>query len=367
MTFKPHQWVVNAAVLILTLILFSQGLDITYPVYAQESNPNDTCFMCHSNPDMKTTLPSGEVIDLYVDRDRYDESVHGQMGNSCKTCHTDIEGYPHPPISELTYREFSLDMYPRCARCHQDQVNAIQGNVHMVAFSEGNIEAAMCTDCHGNHYVQHPGVPRSSIPQTCRKCHAQIYDLYEESVHGAALIGEGNPDVPSCTDCHGSHEIIGNSNYPMHLNSPTLCASCHNNSDIMTKYGLSAGVYDTYVADFHGTTVSIFQSLAPGQDTNKPVCIDCHGVHDILPPSNPNSTVIKENLLQTCRRCHPDATANFPDSWLSHYKPDARHYPIVFIVSWFYKILIPLVIGGMFIFVITDYIRQRIDTRRRIH
>ena len=40
-------------------------------------------------------------------------------------------------------------------------------------------------------------------------------------------------------------------------------------------------VLNTYVADFHGTTVVLFDKTFPDQPTNKPVCTDCHGFHDV--------------------------------------------------------------------------------------
>jgi hypothetical protein len=132
----------------------------------------------------------------------------------------------------------------------------------------------------------------------------------------------------------------------------------------MAKYGLSTGILDTYVADFHGTTVLLFEKTAPDQETNKPVCVDCHGVHDIRPVDDPNSTVIQENLLVTCRRCHPDATANFPAAWLGHYPPDARHAPLVYYVNIFYSVFIPVVIGGMLVFVAADFVRRILNRRR---
>jgi cytochrome c553 len=124
-------------------------------------------------------------------------------------------------------------------------------------------------------------MPRSAIPQTCERCHSQIHDLYADSVHGSALLGEGNPDVPTCIDCHGVHNIQGPTDSQFRLFSPEICARCHADQELMAKYGINTDVFDTYVADFHGTTVEIFQDLAPGQETNKPVCIDCHGVHGV--------------------------------------------------------------------------------------
>jgi hypothetical protein len=129
---------------------------------------------------------------------------------------------------------------------------------------------------------------------------------------------------------------------------------------MMAKYDINTDVFDTYFADFHGTTVEIFEKTTPDQETNKPVCIDCHGVHDIKAPDNVGSTVIKQNLLTTCQRCHPDATPNFSDSWLSHYEPSLEHHPIVYLVDLFYQFFIPGTLGIMALFVVTDIWRTRI-------
>ncbi|MEZ4580778.1 MAG: hypothetical protein R3A10_03830 [Caldilineaceae bacterium] len=132
---------------------------------------------------------------------------------------------------------------------------------------------------------------------------------------------------------------------------------------MMSKYGISTDVFDTYVADFHGTTVELFEKQSPDHETNKAVCYDCHGVHNILPATDENSQVIRENLLTTCRQCHPDADANFPDAWTSHFKPSLEHNPIVFLVDWFYRLLIPAVLGGFALFIGTDVYRTA-RTRR---
>jgi hypothetical protein len=325
---------------------------------------NETCLACHSEPGMQMTLRSGEILYLTVNRETYNNSVHGQAGYACVQCHTDITGYPHPPVTADTVRDFTLELYQSCVFCHQDKYDATLDSVHQKALAGGNKQAAVCTDCHGAHDITPPDEPRSRIPQTCEKCHSQIYNEYHESVHGAALIGEGNPDVPSCVDCHGVHNVSGPSNQPFHLNSPQICARCHSDPELMAKYGISTDVFDTYVADFHGTTVALFEKTAPDQETNKPVCIDCHGVHDMRKVDDPESRVIKENLLDTCKRCHPDATANFPNAWLSHYRPSPQHYPTVYYVNLFYRFFIPAVLGGMGVFVVLDASRRLINRRR---
>jgi hypothetical protein len=74
--------------------------------------------------------------------------------------------------------------------------------------------------------------------------------------------------------------------------------------------------------------------------------------------------VLKENLLATCRQCHPDANTNFPDAWMSHFKPSLDHFPIVYFVNLFYQILIPALVGGFALFIGTDVVRRTWDRRQ---
>ena len=131
----------------------------------------------------------------------------------------------------------------------------------------------------------------------------------------------------------------------------------------MAKYGINTNVFDSYVSDFHGTTV-IFEQQFEGQETNKPVCIDCHGVHNMQPVDDQESMVIRGNLLATCQRCHPEATANFADTWLGHYEPNLERFPAVYLVDLFYRIFIPAVLGFMVLFVFGDATRRLINRRR---
>lgn len=341
------------------------GLEL--PVGQSTSDdPNAACYACHGQPGMTTTLPSGEILYLTVDPEVFNNSVHGQQNFQCLACHTNITGYPHPEMTAQSLREFELQMYQVCANCHQEYAEETKDSVHGAALAAGNENAAVCTDCHGAHNVQEPGNPRSNIPLMCQQCHSQIYAEYRDSVHGAALIGEGNPDVPTCTDCHGVHSIQGPSvNESFKLYSPLICAQCHANEELMNKYGISTNVFNSYISDFHGTTTLLFAQTAEGQDFNTPVCIDCHGVHNIASSSDPEkSLAVKENLLAKCQRCHPDANTNFPDAWLSHYEPSPEKYPLVYFVDLFYKFFIPGVLGFMAVLVAADFGRKVYDAVR---
>lgn len=335
------------------------------PTYGQgpSATPveNQVCLACHTNRDLTMKLPNGEILSMYVDEALYSASVHGKVGQRCTTCHANITAYPHPPITARDSRDLSLQSYTVCQQCHENVYKQALDSIHAKFLAAGNRNAAVCTDCHTAHYTTNPHNPRSRIPQTCRMCHSLIFDQYKTSVHGAALLDQSNPDVPTCVDCHGVHQIADPTTIAFRLKSPQICASCHTNREIMRRYNLSTNVLNTYVADFHGTTVEIFAKQSPDAPTNTAVCYDCHGIHDIRSVKDPNSSVIKENLLKTCQQCHPDATADFPAAWMSHYDASPTKYPLVYYVNLFYTILIPVVIGGMLAFVSLDAARRIAD------
>lgn len=349
----------------------SSDAGVTPPV---SDVPDETCLACHAAPGQTTTLANGDTLYLSIDEAALQASAHGLEGVRCVDCHTGITGFPHPEVAATTARDFTLGLYTTCRQCHEDKYKLTLDSVHQRALAGGDTHAAVCTDCHNPHTQ-----PRltdkatgeilpeahSQIPQTCAKCHSAIYEMYGESVHGAALLEGGNPDVPACIDCHGVHNIPDPTTASFRLKSPEMCAKCHTDNARMAKYGLSTDVLNTYVADFHGTTVTLFQKQSPDQQTNKPVCFDCHGFHDVRRVDDPNAGLhIRENLLTACQKCHPDATSQFPEAWLSHYIPSQEHNPLVYYVELFYKFFIPSVIGGMAIFVASDFGRRLVARRK---
>jgi predicted CXXCH cytochrome family protein len=353
---RPERWLLACTAALLVLFFFVQ--DAAATPFAQSGDDNAACVSCHSSPDLKVQLPSGEDLSLYVNPDTFAASVHGQQGQRCTDCHTNISGFPHPPLFARDRRDFSLGLYTTCRQCHMKQYQDTLDSVHAYILAGGDRNAPVCTDCHGYHDVTPPHQPRSRIPKTCAKCHSTIYNDYQESVHGAALIEENNRDVPTCIDCHGVHTMEDPRTARFRLRSPQICANCHTDPVRMDAYGISTDVLNTYVADFHGATVTLFAKQAPDQPTNKPVCYDCHGIHNIKKVTDPEATVVKENLLATCQQCHPDADANFPASWVGHYPASPDRHPIVYYVQLFYKVLIPGVIGFFVVVIALDATRR---------
>jgi predicted CXXCH cytochrome family protein len=380
---QPLALLVIGIVMILTGVMMVFAAQETTPIPEPERTPttevtseeeapsNAYCLLCHSQPDRRWTLPSGEVLSLTIDPSILAQSVHGETNPEgpldCADCHTN-HSFPHQPQLSESIREFQLERYVTCRNCHEEQYTHQQDSVHNIALEEGRLEAATCMDCHGAHDIQPPDQPRQRISLTCGRCHGVIFDQYRQSVHGSALFEESNPDVPTCIDCHGVHNIADPTNVLFRVRSPELCASCHADTQLMAEYDISTHVFDSYLTDFHGSTVALFEQQDPDVATNKAVCVDCHGVHDIARADAENSSVIRANLLATCQQCHPSATSDFPDAWVGHFPPTLESHPLLFIVDLFYKILIPATISAFAILVATDVfrrLRQRLRRRAR--
>ena len=323
------------------------------------------CLSCHGNPNLSMTLPEGEVLSLYVSRDTLNNSIHSPLGIECEACHTDIKTYPHPAIDFANRRELSRALYQACEKCHSSNYTKAQDSMHAQAAAAGNLEAPICTDCHGAHDVQSPNEPRARISQTCGQCHNQIFAQYKDSIHGSALIQTGNPDVPVCTDCHGVHNIQDPRTAQFRVQSPELCAGCHADPQRMDKYGLPTDVYSLYTTSFHGVDVSVYRANWPTIWHDSAVCTDCHGVHDILPASNPASTVNPKNLLATCQKCHPNAGPNWTSAWTGHNRISLQRTPFLYYVDVFYSSFTSLVLWLSVIYVALQIIRAVVERVRR--
>jgi len=367
----PPFWILGL-LLVLGMLFFimtflATPIQAAPDAYQGEQPSNDFCLACHQEEGIALTLGS-DSLPVTINPTLFGLSVHAEEGINCVDCHTNISEYPHPDVQAKSVHDFSVELNVSCKDCHEEQYSNAQDSIHQKAFDEGKANAPLCSNCHNPHTQgrvigteskQLTISARLHIPETCAQCHSDKYEQYKTSVHGKALTEEGNIDVPTCTDCHGVHNIQDPTTASFRNTTPALCADCHDNAGIMDKYGISTNVLETYVADFHGTNVKLFGDQSPDEPTNKAVCTDCHGVHDIAKVDNPETGIaLRENLLVKCQRCHPDATANFPGAWMSHYVPSPQHYPIVYYVNLFYKIMIPTIIGGMIFFILTDIYRR---------
>ncbi len=198
-----------------------------------------------------------------------------------------------------------------CVTCHADKRRAFQLGAH----AERGIR---CDNCHGGnprafevrtaHAGRFVGRPtKIGIAQLCASCHSdpdrmrqyglpagQLAEL-KTSRHGRLLFA-GNTDVPTCTDCHDAHTILppedARSNvYP--INIPETCARCHENRQLMAKYGLATGQLAEFRSGAHGVALFEHRNFAA------PTCVGCHGSHAALPPR-------VSEIVHVCDRCHAE-------------------------------------------------------------
>lgn len=239
-----------------------------------------------------------------------------------------------------------------------------------LAVEEKLEEAPNCTTCHGEHLVLPSNDPRSltnryRIPALCGGCHDSAYSDYIQGVHGRAL-ERGATDAAVCTDCHGEHAILPPSDKeslvaPQRI-SVSTCPQCHAAERIVKKYGLSVDSVKTYENSYHGLAYKFGYTKAAN-------CASCHGYHLILPSTDPRSSIHPSNLPKTCGKCHPGASLNFAKGKAHpELKPRIEKKDIgatvKFYVRLIYFILIPVTILGMFFHNLLDYIyRLRIKYR----
>jgi len=212
-----------------------------------------------------------------------------------------------------------------------------------------------CTGCHPRGLDQ---VPRPRMePVDCGACHEPEAAVYRESIHGVEA-GKGNPDVPTCASCHGSHAIAPVSAAESRVslkNLPQTCSTCHESMAFSKKYGLPSRRYSTYRSSFHGEANRFGQTTVAN-------CASCHGAHNIFPRSDRRSTIAPANLVKTCGQCHPRATDNFARGKV-HVEATPQNSMGVFVVRTFYYWFIGILVG-LFVLHITFDLFGR--ARRRL-
>jgi thiosulfate reductase cytochrome b subunit len=116
------------------------------------------------------------------------------------------------------------------------------------------------------------------------------------------------------------------------------------------RYSLPADRVRSYQESYHGLAARAGSLRAAN-------CASCHGVHNILPSSDPRSMVAPGNLGATCGQCHPGAGTRFAIGPV-HTLPDASSSRAVYWIRWFYLILIPATVGFMVLHNLLDFIRK---------
>jgi hypothetical protein len=240
------------------------------------------CYNCHARIDN----------DQHAITEQWLASTHGQAGVTCADCHGG-----DPESDEVTVAMGAAagfrgvpsrtDAVELCGACHSDvdrmrqyqiptdQYAKYKASVHgQQLFGRNDTRVAICTDCHGSHDVKKASDPSAkvyplNVPGLCASCHADTdrmapydiptdqYAIYQESVHGKALLGNNDLRAPTCASCHGSHDAKP----PSSAEVVGVCGKCHT------------------------ATQALYEQSRHARLDVGPKCWTCHGTHDVAQPS----------------------------------------------------------------------------------
>lgn len=192
-----------------------------------------------------------------------------------------------------------------CLECHSDKTlkreegakagtsvfvpaDALKGSIH---------EEIVCISCHAD-VKEVPHEPHLK-PAACGECHQEVEALCKKDLHGQAR-ARGDEDAPTCGDCHGTHQIRPRSDpesqvHPKRL--PYTCAKCHADLGIVKRHQINVpSPLKEYEQSMH------FRASQAGQ--HAAVCSDCHGAHAVRKASDPEASIYRTRVPQTCGQCH---------------------------------------------------------------
>jgi hypothetical protein len=243
--------------------------------------------------------------------------------SSCVACHGDAElfGEEMVQIVEQWRQGVHASVELGCHDCHGGNPDPSLGD---------DAEAAMDPGFAPAPYLGVP--PRTAIPGLCGRCHSdpefmKRYDPgarvdqereYWTSHHGRAL-REGDSNVATCVDCHGTHGILRADNtrspvYPTRV--AETCGGCHSDPERMAGYTLPDGRPLPVNQQVRWRRSVHAASMFEREDLSAPTCNDCHGNHGATPPG-------LESIAFVCGQCHgreADLFRGSPkhDGFLSH-------------------------------------------------
>src|SRR5205814_4661869 len=152
----------------------------------------------------------------------------------------------------------------------------------------------------------------------------------------------------------GIHSIKSHSDPTSSVSAQNLalvtCARCHEGVRLSQDFGIEGRRTTTYLASYHGLASKLGSETVAN-------CASCHGVHNILPSSDPRSTINSKNLAATCGRCHPGAGHRFAIGRV-HFTEAGTELRAVGWVRRFYLWVIPLTIGLMLLHNAGDWVRK---------
>lgn len=210
--------------------------------------------------------------------------------NTCLSCHLTLSESKLRVVAEQYARSAHRDERIGCAACHKGNpldptVQAHEKGTGFVVRPTHQQIATLCGSCHED-------------PTFVRRFNARLpvdqARLFELSRHGK-IAGAGDAHAPTCSTCHGTHDIqpVATPTAPVNRRHVvSLCEKCHGDAEYMKPYGLAANQPDKWRKSVHGL------AFAQGSET-APACTGCHSPHAGTLPGTATVSAL-------CDRCHQD-------------------------------------------------------------
>ncbi len=171
-----------------------------------ESSRKELCLQCHGNQTPTMAWHS---------------SIHDLNGVACTDCHN-----PHPStcvprivdVSHETIRRpqripMSVDDPQTCYKCHSD----VYGKMNLPSHHPVREGKMICSDCHDPHGQAEGSLREPTLNLVCWRCHAE---------KEGPFVWEHPPVTEDCSICHDPHGTVVNN--MLHQPATFLCLRCHN-------------------------------------------------------------------------------------------------------------------------------------------
>lgn len=247
------------------------------------------------------SLVSEQGVSLAVDPEIYQNSIHGESGIECVDCHFDLgdaEDFPH----EVPLAKVD------CSMCHDDEFEDYKTSIHGEGFIAGDPSVPVCSKCHGTHEIRRPSDPKASVfplnlVEVCIGCHTDTQVVAEHDLPPPEKIRfyESSVHMKALKEKGLSVSAACNDCHGSHkIKPPDDPDSITNRLNLpKTCAKCHQGVYQTYLLSVHG------QDYLRG-NADVPICTDCHGEHSIKSHTSPDSSVYATHVAEICSNCHED-------------------------------------------------------------
>jgi len=260
------------------------------------------CMKCHSDPTLSMEK-DGETISLYVDGEAYGLGAHARI--QCAQCHTEVT--PSRRGRACAMIENPVD----CGICHAEVVNLYETSAHGSLAKEGDPDAPTCLDCHEKHYTEDHRIPTAktfsrNIPELCGECHAL----------GGSAATRVRTDIPDIVSSY-VESAHGKGLLESGLVVSATCTDCHSTHHMLPKTDPESSVHPASISETCGTChqgieeefkTSIHWPENVDIDQELPNCEDCHTSHTISRTDAPGFRMM---MMDQCGRCHEDESATF--------------------------------------------------------